>query len=67
MNAYDTIVTSSSLFSLCKLRAGTKSNLSETVAGFRLQTRRHFAWQTSARVSQTLQPSYLSHVMSAGT
>jgi hypothetical protein len=31
------------------------------------QSPRHFAWQRSARVSQTLQSSYLSHMIAATT
>jgi hypothetical protein len=50
MNIYDKTFSSSSPVSRGKLRAGTKSNHSDTVAGFSLQSRRHFAWQTSARV-----------------
>jgi hypothetical protein len=67
MNTYERIVASNSSVSLCKIRAGAKSNLSETVAGFRVQSRRHFAWQPSARVSQTLWPTYLSHMFAAAS
>jgi hypothetical protein len=33
------------------------------VAGIHLQSPRHFAWQPSVRVSQTLRSSYLSHMI----
>jgi hypothetical protein len=35
------------------------------IAGLDQQSPRHFAWQRSARVSQNLQPCYLSHVTAA--
>ena len=38
---------------------------SETTAGLHPQSPRHFAWQPSKRFSQTLRPSYLSHVFAA--
>jgi len=38
-----------------------------SISGLHPQSPRHFAPQPSARVSQTLRPSYLSHVISAAT
>ena len=35
------------------------------IAGLDPQSPRHFAWQPSARVSQNLQPCYLSHMTTA--
>ena len=37
------------------------------IAGLHPQSNRHFAWQSSARVSQTLRTSYFSHVTAATT
>ena len=38
----------------------------EFIAGLHPQSPRHFAWQSSAPVSQTLQSSYISHIIAVG-
>jgi hypothetical protein len=43
------------------------SKTSAVIAGLHPQTPSHFAWQPSAWVSQTLRPSYLSHMIAAAT
>jgi hypothetical protein len=45
---------------LARAATGTGS-----VAGFHPQNPRHFAWQPTARVSQTLRPFYVSHIITA--
>ena len=43
------------------------SNISQVRLDYLQQSPRHFAWKLSARVSQTVRPYYLSHMIAVAT
>ena len=46
---------------------GRQKAYRRSIAGLCPQSTRHFAWQPAVRVSQTLRPSYLSHMTASAT
>jgi hypothetical protein len=42
-------------------------NGGDSIAGLHLQSPRHYIWQPSLQVSQTLRPSYLNHMIATAT